>query len=67
MPNPTAEKLFWPSDAGCADIGALNRTVKHDLNSLKVRHNFTQGFADDFGTGAAFAFDHTASTVFIAR
>jgi hypothetical protein len=54
-------------DAAGADIGALGSALKDDLDLLQIRHDFTQGLADDLGTGAAFTLDHTASFILVAR
>lgn len=57
---------FAGADTGGTDVGTFDRTVEHDLHALKVRHDLAKGFADNFRTGAAFTFDHTASAVFVS-
>ena len=54
-------------DAAGADVGALGGAFDDDLDLLQVGHDFTQGLADDLGTGAAFTLDHTASFILVAR
>ena len=53
-------------DTACADLDPFDRTVKVDLNSLKVGLETTQGFTDDLGPGTARPLDLSASFIFYA-
>ncbi len=51
----------------CRDQDVFDRAIGiNNLDALEIGLDDAQGFADDLGTRAAFAADHTASFIFAA-
>jgi hypothetical protein len=66
--NPFLSLLDFPGlEAFGADVDPFGYAFDEGFDFLQIGMEEPQGFADDLGTGAAFAFDHTASFIFIAR